>query len=127
MTTEEALEAIIADLTDRRGLRHEWANLDLDVEAEIREAWLGSIRAAVEREREARDWLERNSVMRAPDQQSIADYLAAVGESETLPGGRLSYETPRDGWVCFHCGVRFKTERAAREHFGEKPRQEHNR
>ena len=28
---------------------------------------------------------------------------------------------PIDGWVCFHCGERFRTEGAARDHFGETP------
>jgi len=34
-----AVEAIIADLTDRRGLRHEWEQIDSDVRDEIRYVW----------------------------------------------------------------------------------------
>ena len=29
---------------------------------------------------------------------------------------------PADGWVCFHCGERFTTPNAARDHFGERPK-----
>ncbi len=32
-----------------------------------------------------------------------------------------TYPMPADGWVCFHCGERFRTEGTARYHFGEKP------
>ena len=28
---------------------------------------------------------------------------------------------PPDGWVCFHCGERFTTVGAARDHFGARP------
>ncbi len=29
-----------------------------------------------------------------------------------------TYEEPKDGWVCFHCGERFTKIGLAREHFG---------
>lgn len=32
-----------------------------------------------------------------------------------------TYSMPADGWVCFHCGERFRKEGAAREHFGPRP------
>lgn len=32
-----------------------------------------------------------------------------------------TYTAPKDGWVCFHCGERFRTEGAARDHFGGEP------
>ena len=32
-----------------------------------------------------------------------------------------TYTAPSDGWVCFHCGERFRTEGAARDHFGATP------
>ncbi len=32
-----------------------------------------------------------------------------------------TYSMPSDGWVCFHCGERFTTPGAARDHFGERP------
>lgn len=32
-----------------------------------------------------------------------------------------TYPMPKDGWVCFHCGVRFTSPGAARDHFGEQP------
>lgn len=31
-----------------------------------------------------------------------------------------TYDTPRHGWTCFHCGETFRTEAGARLHFGEK-------
>ena len=34
---------------------------------------------------------------------------------------RDTYPAPADGWVCFHCGERFVTPNAAREHFGFDP------
>ena len=37
--------------------------------------------------------------------------------------GRLSptYVAPKDGWVCFHCGERFRKYGTARDHFGPTP------
>ena len=32
-----------------------------------------------------------------------------------------TYPMPKDGWVCFHCGERFKKYGTARDHFGETP------
>ena len=32
-----------------------------------------------------------------------------------------TYPMPADGWVCFHCGERFTTPNAARDHFGHYP------
>ena len=31
------------------------------------------------------------------------------------------YPTPKDGWVCFHCGERFTTPGSAQDHFGARP------
>ena len=31
------------------------------------------------------------------------------------------YPMPADGWVCYHCGERFTTPGAARNHFGARP------
>jgi hypothetical protein len=45
----EALDKIITDLTDRRGLRHVWDDLDEDIQQEIKEEWYGIIRDALER------------------------------------------------------------------------------
>lgn len=35
--------------------------------------------------------------------------------------GCKTYPQPKDGWVCFHCGERFKKPGLARDHFGEVP------
>ena len=32
-----------------------------------------------------------------------------------------TYPMPEDGWVCFHCGERYTTPGAARQHFGDSP------
>ena len=32
-----------------------------------------------------------------------------------------TYRMPADGWVCYHCGERFKTPGGARDHFGATP------
>lgn len=43
MTREQAehiADAIIADISDRRGLGQEWVNIDDDVQEEIREEWI---------------------------------------------------------------------------------------
>ena len=32
-----------------------------------------------------------------------------------------TYPAPRDGWVCWHCGIRCRTPAAARLHFGPRP------
>ena len=42
-------------------------------------------------------------------------------EAEFLKKPVGTYEAPRDGWVCFHCGERFYAYEAAAEHFGESP------
>jgi hypothetical protein len=52
-----AVEEIESDLSDRRGLGHEWGAIDEDVQEEIRETWRAiidaRIAAAVAAEREA--------------------------------------------------------------------------
>lgn len=37
---ERLADAIIADISDRRGLGHEWVNIDDDIQEEIREEWI---------------------------------------------------------------------------------------
>ena len=36
---ENIVSEIIKDLSDRRGLRHEWDRIDEDIQAEIRTTW----------------------------------------------------------------------------------------
>lgn len=36
----QLVDAIIEDLSDRRGLRHEWEQIDEEVQDEIKAAWL---------------------------------------------------------------------------------------
>jgi hypothetical protein len=42
-----AVEAIIRDLSDRRGLRQEWEQIDDDIQEEIKETWAWIIRDSV--------------------------------------------------------------------------------
>lgn len=41
MTRDEFLAALVADITDRQGLKHEWNSIDDDVKAEIMATWGG--------------------------------------------------------------------------------------
>lgn len=43
----KAVDGILADLTDRGGLRQEWEQIDRGVQAEIKEAWARIIEAAI--------------------------------------------------------------------------------
>lgn len=36
---EKIVKAILADMTDRRGLRQEWEQIDEDIQAEIKTTW----------------------------------------------------------------------------------------
>lgn len=50
MTPEQAINAvntIIDDLTDRRGLRHAWDEIDEDIKGEIQIEWMRLILEAV--------------------------------------------------------------------------------
>ena len=41
------VDAIVDNLTNRKGLRHEWDNIDAEVEKEIRDEWAEIIDAAI--------------------------------------------------------------------------------
>ncbi len=41
------VDAIVNNLTDRKGLRHEWDNIDADVELEIRDEWAEIVDASI--------------------------------------------------------------------------------
>jgi hypothetical protein len=38
---QKAVDLIIGDLSDRRGLKHEWYQIDPEIQAEIKEEWVG--------------------------------------------------------------------------------------
>ncbi len=40
---EIIVDGIIRDLSDRRGLRHEWEQIDDDIKNEIRDEWLSIV------------------------------------------------------------------------------------
>lgn len=46
---ERAVREIEYDLTDRRGLSGEWDQIDDDIKAEIRAAWAGIVKRAIDR------------------------------------------------------------------------------
>jgi hypothetical protein len=43
-TPEEIVDAIIEDLTDRRGLKNEWWSIDKDIQDEIRQTWIDIVK-----------------------------------------------------------------------------------
>lgn len=45
---ELAVYRIISDLKDRRGLRHEWDQIDVDIKDEIRKEWIKIIERTLE-------------------------------------------------------------------------------
>ena len=45
---EKIVDEILADLTSRRGLRHEWDEIDDDLQAEIRDEWITLARRVIE-------------------------------------------------------------------------------
>lgn len=49
--SQNVLEAIISDLTDRRGLESEWDQIDDDVKQEIKDTWLEIIYQSMVEER----------------------------------------------------------------------------
>jgi hypothetical protein len=42
---DEVVDAILNDLTDRKGLRHVWEDIDEDTQNEIKETWAAIIRS----------------------------------------------------------------------------------
>jgi hypothetical protein len=42
-----AVESIVQDLSDRRGLRQEWEQIDEDIQEEIKQTWAVIIRESV--------------------------------------------------------------------------------
>lgn len=47
-TAADAVDAIIADFTDRRGLRQEWERIDAGVKGEIRAEWLAIVQQCID-------------------------------------------------------------------------------
>lgn len=45
--TKKAVFNIVADLTDRRGIKHEFNNIDGDIQDEIIETWIDKIDSAM--------------------------------------------------------------------------------
>jgi hypothetical protein len=58
-----------------------------------------------------------DEVLRATlTEDELRDMLAHVRQKQ--PGLPETYPAPPDGWVCFHCGERFRSQYGARLHFG---------
>ena len=49
LAARRTVDALVKDLSDRRGLKHEWAQIDPEIQREIREAWRIIILKARER------------------------------------------------------------------------------
>jgi hypothetical protein len=47
MRARRAVEAIVRDLSDRRGLKHEWWQIDPDIRADIKRQWQAIIMEAL--------------------------------------------------------------------------------
>ena len=47
---EKIRDAILADVTDRRGWRQEWDEFDADIQDEIKRTWLFKIQTILDRE-----------------------------------------------------------------------------
>ena len=47
--SEEIVDAILADLTDRKGMRQAWEECDEGIQAEIRSEWMLLARRVIER------------------------------------------------------------------------------
>lgn len=47
MISETIVDKIIEDLTDRRGLRQEWEQLDEEIQQEIRQSWIELVDVAL--------------------------------------------------------------------------------
>lgn len=45
---KKTVDDIVADLTDRRGLRQEWEEIDPEIQEDIKQAWMEIISANVE-------------------------------------------------------------------------------
>jgi hypothetical protein len=49
-TAERIRDAILDDVTDRRGWRQEWEGFDDDVQEEVKQSWLDTIESILEEE-----------------------------------------------------------------------------
>ena len=49
--SEQIVDAIISDLTDRRGLRQEWEMIDEDIQEEIKETWISIVKGLTDESR----------------------------------------------------------------------------
>jgi len=70
------VEAVIADFTDRRGLRQEWENIDKDIQNEIQEAWLKKINLILEKELPEDNSQKQGEVQEAASKDFMEGYNA---------------------------------------------------
>lgn len=82
----------------------------------------------------AKAYLERFAYGSIPEELATADARFIVFARMALPmlaqevlrlkapvASGDTYQAPEHGWTCFHCGEKFKTIGAARDHFGADP------
>ena len=48
MRARMAVDEILKDLCDRRGLKHEWQRIDPEIQDEIRTAWEAAVRKQID-------------------------------------------------------------------------------
>lgn len=48
MRARAAVDEIVKDLSDRRGLKHEWQRIDPETQDEIREVWEAAVRKQID-------------------------------------------------------------------------------
>jgi len=83
-TAEAAVDEILDDLTDRRGLKHEWHNIDADIQAEIKAAWADAIHKALQAQFEACAKVAADYAKAAKNQQKAAAKIDAAGHAERI-------------------------------------------
>jgi len=49
--SESIVDAIVDDLTDRRGLRQEWEQIDDGIQYEIKKKWRGIVRREIKKDK----------------------------------------------------------------------------
>lgn len=76
--TENIVDAIIKDLKDRRGLRHQWENIDEDVQRDIRDAWVGLATRCL------RDAFAGGPLQPPPPDPEIAKLDALIAQAKAL-------------------------------------------
>lgn len=75
-TVQKTLKNLLADHNDRRGLRHQWEQIDEDIQEEIKAVWAEIIRKGQQAALlETADRLDALSRIEMPDSDELAGWL----------------------------------------------------